>query len=67
MLMPALVIRPSFFGRCVGVCVHSSFGARLSVCQVCVNRDERCGVRTWPCIIHEADLAEESQGSPVLL
>lgn len=51
--------------KCVNVytfilmCVH--------VCQVCVNRDERHRVRAWLCIIHEADLAEESQGSPALL
>lgn len=37
------------------------------VCQVRVNRDERRRVRAWPCIIHEADLAEGSQGSPALL
>ena len=35
----------------------------MCVCQVCVNRDERRRVRAWPCIIHEADLAEDSQGS----
>lgn len=47
------------------LCVRASVLVRA--CQVCVNRDERCGVRAWPCIIHKADLAEESLGSPVLL
>lgn len=36
--------------------------ACVCVCQVCVNRDERHRVRTWPCIIHEADLAEGVPG-----
>lgn len=40
---------------------------RARVCQICVNRDERRRVRAWPCIIHEADLAEESRGSSALL
>ena len=44
------------FDVCVWVCVR--------VRQLCVNRDERRKVNAWPCIIHEADLAEGSQGSP---
>lgn len=50
----------SFLGACscVRVCVFVRF---------CVNRDERHRVRAWPCIIHEADLAEESQGISALL
>lgn len=47
------------------LCVRASVLVRA--CQACVNRDERCRVRVWSCIIHEADLAEESLGSPVLL
>lgn len=58
-----------FVDVCVCVCVHPWAHAhiRVCVCQVCVNRDERRGVRAWPCIIHEADLAEESRGSSALL
>ena len=62
---------------CVRVFLQSSLGACshtyvcvcvcVCVCQVCVNRDERHRVRAWPCIIHEADLAEESRGSSALL
>lgn len=43
---------------CARVCVFVSF---------CVNRDERHRVRAWACIIHEGDLAEESQGISALL
>lgn len=48
-------------------CSHLRAHAHVCVCQVCVNRDERRRVRAWPCIIHEADLAEESQESSALL
>lgn len=57
----------------VCLCVHAFILGRrftyvcLCACEVCVNRDRRRGVRTCPCIIHEADLAEESRGSSVLL
>lgn len=60
--VPLVLIRLSFSWVCLCVRAQSS---HMCVCQVCVNRDER--VRAWPCIIHAADLAEESRGSHALL
>lgn len=61
---------------CARVCARSCVPCALAHVCVCVsgffffvrvNRDERRRVRVWPCIIHEADLAEESRGTSALL
>lgn len=62
-----LAIQCVHLRMCLCVRVFMLMFERVRVCQVCVNRDERHRVRAWPCIIHGADLAEESQGSPALL
>lgn len=60
---------------CARVCARSCVPCALACVCACqfffffvrVNRDERRRVRVWPCIIHEADLAEESRGTSALL
>lgn len=44
------------------MCVFSHIWVPICEWQVRVNRDERRRFGAWPCIIHGADLAEESPG-----
>lgn len=50
----------------VCVCVRACMSACARACVRLIEMRGR-GIRAWPCIIHEADLEEESRGSAALL